>query len=183
MKISKYIIIVVALGLVIFLVTQMKPVRPTDTEPPQNDTTDIGQNSVACTEEAKLCPDGSAVSRIGPKCEFAECPVVGTTTGKGGVTGTVTLGPTCPVERVPADPNCAPKPFATSINIVKSGSTAVVKTIQSDSNGLFRVDLDQGSYVLQVKGGISLPKCSDVSVKVTSGQYVVANVYCDTGMR
>jgi putative hemolysin len=28
----------------------------------------------ACTEEAKLCPDGSAVGRTGPNCEFAECP-------------------------------------------------------------------------------------------------------------
>ena len=29
---------------------------------------------VACTEEAKICPDGSAVGRTGPKCEFAACP-------------------------------------------------------------------------------------------------------------
>lgn len=29
---------------------------------------------VACTEEAKLCPDGTAVGRTGPKCEFAKCP-------------------------------------------------------------------------------------------------------------
>jgi len=30
----------------------------------------------ACTEEAKLCPDGSAVGRSGPSCEFAACPNV-----------------------------------------------------------------------------------------------------------
>ena len=29
---------------------------------------------VACTMEAKLCPDGSYVGRSGPKCEFAACP-------------------------------------------------------------------------------------------------------------
>mgnify|MGYP003403307495 FL=1 len=29
---------------------------------------------VACTMEAKLCPDGSAVGRSGPRCEFAPCP-------------------------------------------------------------------------------------------------------------
>lgn len=29
---------------------------------------------VFCTQEAKECPDGSFVSRISPKCEFAECP-------------------------------------------------------------------------------------------------------------
>lgn len=34
-------------------------------------TTSPGQ---ACTEEAKLCPDGSAVGRTWPNCEFAPCP-------------------------------------------------------------------------------------------------------------
>ena len=29
---------------------------------------------VACTMEAKLCPDGSYVSRTGPNCEFTPCP-------------------------------------------------------------------------------------------------------------
>ena len=29
---------------------------------------------VACTLEAKLCPDGSSVGRTGPNCEFTECP-------------------------------------------------------------------------------------------------------------
>jgi len=27
-----------------------------------------------CTTEAKICPDGSAVGRTGPNCEFAPCP-------------------------------------------------------------------------------------------------------------
>lgn len=29
---------------------------------------------VACTMDAKICPDGSAVGRIAPNCEFAKCP-------------------------------------------------------------------------------------------------------------
>ena len=29
---------------------------------------------IACTEEAKLCSDGSAVGRTGPDCEFEKCP-------------------------------------------------------------------------------------------------------------
>ncbi len=28
---------------------------------------------VACTQEAKLCPDGTSVGRAGPACEFAVC--------------------------------------------------------------------------------------------------------------
>ena len=29
---------------------------------------------VVCTADAKLCPDGSYVGRVGPKCEFKQCP-------------------------------------------------------------------------------------------------------------
>jgi len=34
------------------------------------------ENSV-CTQEVMVCPDGSAVGRTGPKCEFAKCPSAG----------------------------------------------------------------------------------------------------------
>ncbi|MCF7835668.1 MAG: hypothetical protein K9M15_00925 [Candidatus Marinimicrobia bacterium] len=33
-----------------------------------------GNEPVACTTEAKMCPDGSYVGRVAPDCEFAECP-------------------------------------------------------------------------------------------------------------
>ncbi len=33
----------------------------------------VGGGEVACTTEAKICPDGSSVGRVGPKCEFEEC--------------------------------------------------------------------------------------------------------------
>ena len=35
---------------------------------------------VFCTMDAKLCPDGSAVGRIGPDCSFAPCPEPSTNT-------------------------------------------------------------------------------------------------------
>lgn len=40
---------------------------------PKADTAKPGE-AVACTEEAKVCPDGSSVGREGPNCEFAACP-------------------------------------------------------------------------------------------------------------
>lgn len=33
-----------------------------------------GEVVKACTQDAKVCPDGSAVGRVGPSCEFAPCP-------------------------------------------------------------------------------------------------------------
>ena len=35
--------------------------------------------TIACTLEAKICPDGSAVGRTGPNCEFTPCPVASAT--------------------------------------------------------------------------------------------------------
>lgn len=37
--------------------------------------TTVVPHTTACTEEAKICPDGSTVSRSGPQCEFAPCGV------------------------------------------------------------------------------------------------------------
>lgn len=36
----------------------------------------VPTNAVACTMDARICPDGSAVGRVGPKCEFEACPVI-----------------------------------------------------------------------------------------------------------
>jgi len=39
--------------------------------PPQEDSL-----PKACSEEAKICPDGSTVGRIGPQCEFTPCSII-----------------------------------------------------------------------------------------------------------
>lgn len=142
----------------------------------------IIDSPVACTQEAKLCLDGSTVGRTGSNCEFALCPGA-STAKKSGITGTVTLSPTCPIERIPPDPSCAPKLYSTSINIMKTGSTGIIKTIQSNSIGVFSVDLAPGSYTLQAQGGNSLPRCSEVSTVVKNDQYTTVNIFCDTGIR
>ena len=37
-------------------------------------TKDATATPVGCTEEAKVCDDGSTVGRSGPACEFEACP-------------------------------------------------------------------------------------------------------------
>jgi hypothetical protein len=39
--------------------------------------TETGTDNGYCTQEAKLCPDGSYVGRMLPSCEFAACPESG----------------------------------------------------------------------------------------------------------
>jgi len=41
-------------------------------------TTVERSEALLCTQDAKLCPDGSYVGRTGPKCEFSPCPNFGT---------------------------------------------------------------------------------------------------------
>ena len=45
------------------------------------------QVNQACTQEAKLCPDGTAVGRTGPNCEFALCPSTPSTSSGQGRSG------------------------------------------------------------------------------------------------
>ncbi len=45
---------------------------------------------IGCTKDAKICPDGSVVGRVGPNCKFEKCPLVEdptTQTFCGGIAG------------------------------------------------------------------------------------------------
>ncbi len=145
-----------------------------------------------CTQEAKLCPDGSYVGRTGPNCEFAACPgpVATSTTGgssilpyNSGVQGTVLLGPTCPVERVPPDPQCADKPYAVAVVVYRAGSQSVFLMGNSDASGVFKFSLPPGSYTLKAISGNVFPRCTPVSVIVPASGYASTTVSCDTGIR
>lgn len=43
--------------------------------PPESIIPSIPDQTI-CSTEAKICPDGSSVGRVGPNCEFAPCPQV-----------------------------------------------------------------------------------------------------------
>jgi len=258
-----------------------------------------GTHTVACTMEAKLCPDGSAVGRTGPNCEFAECangidytsasadlikvesPVPGEAVGKNfsvegvargtwffeasfpvvvlgkdgevlvetyatangewmtenfvpfhsdikipesysgpaklilkkdnpsglpehdasisfgvvvsadakkdlmstsTIKGTVTLSPICPVERMPPEPQCAPKPYQTKIEVLTSLGGKLVKSIQTGSDGGFTLTLPFGNYTIQAGGGTIHPSCSPVAVRLETST-VSVDISCDTGIR
>jgi hypothetical protein len=100
-----------------------------------------------------------------------------------GVRGTVLLGPVCPVERIPPDPACAPKPYATAITVYRAGSTSVFATGKSDASGTFQFSLPPGSYTLKASGGTMLPRCSPTDVTVGLSGYATTSISCDTGIR
>ncbi len=251
----------------------------------KNNQTQNPGGTIACTMEAKLCPDGSYVSRTGPNCEFAQCPSdqtykhvefnkaiminindtvvfpdnlfvtlkeindsrcktgvvciwqgelsallsfningfmsevrLGTVNNKNvasdgytfslqsatensativvsknpvsvsssGINGYIHIGPTCPVEMYPPNPNCADKPFANAkVNAVIKSSGALAKTVKSDAGGNFYMTLSPGTFIIKVsaESGASLPRCEDTEAVVTANNFTVLNISCDTGIR
>lgn len=149
-----------------------------------------GGGGKACTMEAKLCPDGSSVGRTGPNCEFTPCPTASGDTGDGsivpydsGVSGTVSLGPTCPVERIPPDPQCANKGYATAVVAYRAGSSKPFVIGNSDATGAFKLSLPPGLYTLKAGGSTMLPRCNPVDVTVAATGYATTTISCDTGIR
>ena len=106
-------------------------------------------------------------------------PVVET----GKIIGKVLLGPTCPVERIPPDPNCAPKPYQTTVKVIDYSSSALVKETESDAGGNFQTVLPPGKYDVYAGGGSVYPRCSPQTVEVNTGKVAEITLYCDTGIR
>jgi hypothetical protein len=100
-----------------------------------------------------------------------------------GIRGTVTLSPVCPVERIPPNPNCAPKPYQTLVAVFRAGDAVhAIAFGRSDASGIFSFSLPPGDYVLGA-GESNLPRCDHPSVTVLPGVYASVSVSCDTGIR
>lgn len=100
-----------------------------------------------------------------------------------GISGKSVLGPTCPVQRIPPDPNCEDKPYPTTISIQQNG--AEVKRVTTDSSGNFSVELNPGTYTLI---GITNPNsrypiAKPSTVTVLPGKVTQTTVSFDSGMR
>jgi hypothetical protein len=102
-----------------------------------------------------------------------------------GIKGTVLLGPTCPVERIPPDPQCADKLYKTDLVLTASGQTQVIKEFKSDSNGKFTLNIQPGKYVISPATSTNLlPRCANSGIiTVREGAYTEITISCDTGIR
>ena len=144
----------------------------------------------ACTLEAKLCPDGSAVGREGPNCEFAACPAQKQATStpissNSGIQGKISLGPTCPVEHIPPDPNCADKPYQATVIVKTTDSQKEITRFKSDASGNFKINLSPGTYLLQPinNNNSRYPIGSSQTVTVLSNKFITVNLSFDSGIR
>jgi hypothetical protein len=103
-------------------------------------------------------------------------------TGRTGIFGTASAGPTCPVEQ-PGDPACEPRAVAGATILVRDATGAEVESALTGPDGTFFVELPAGSYTIAaqpVEGLMGFPE--PVPVEVTDGEATVELPY-DTGIR
>ena len=102
-----------------------------------------------------------------------------------GVTGHVTLGPTCPVESV--ETPCEDQPAANVVVAVSeplpgeayaAGPTVTRGT--TDSEGSFRIAVPPGESIVTARAGMS---CGLMDARVIDDTFVTVTVTCDTGIR
>lgn len=102
-----------------------------------------------------------------------------------GVRGTVTAGPTCPVERDPPDPACAARPVAGAVLVFTDVNGAEVARATSAADGTFMLELAPGVYHLvaePVEGLMGTPEPMDLEV-VAGGPLTELQLSYDTGIR
>ena len=103
-----------------------------------------------------------------------------------GIRGRVTSSPTCPVERVPPDPACAPKGFAATVRIFRTTDQRTVRRLRTGADGRFSVQLRPGRYgvVARPAAGGPLPRCGGpVTAVVHAGRQTRVALGCDSGIR
>jgi hypothetical protein len=103
----------------------------------------------------------------------------------GTLSGDVTVGPICPVERV-GIPCVVPSEAYTSREVIifaKDGKTEIARK-HFDSTGHYEFDLKAGSYVVNIpKQGIGGGKGLPGKVVVVAGKITIFNFSIDTGIR
>ena len=116
-------------------------------------------------------------------CQTAPVP----STARSGVLQVVAVaGPVCPVEQVPPDPECAPRTVADATVLVQPGDgrDIVVATLVTDAEGMARVELPAGNYVVigaVVDGLMGQPQ--PVPVAILADGVITVDLAWDTGIR
>jgi hypothetical protein len=108
----------------------------------------------------------------------------GTGVGQSGIGGTATAGPVCPVERIPPDPACAPRPVPGAVLVIRDSTGHEVARATTAADGKFLVPVAPGTYVAEpqpVQGLMGGAPPQDVTV--SAGATATIDVVYDTGIR
>ena len=98
----------------------------------------------------------------------------------GWVTGTVSAGPSCPVERPGV--TCERRTLVLTVT-ARRGDGAVAGDVATDVAGHYSMRLAVGVYSVTAGSGSTLPRCESRPITVRSAATVNEDIRCDTGIR
>jgi len=101
------------------------------------------------------------------------------------VGGRAVAGPVCPVERIPPDPACAPRPVVGAVLVIAASDGHEVTRATTGTDGRWTVTLAAGTYTLTpkaVRGLVGSAPPLQFTVSAT-GSSVGLDVTYDTGIR
>lgn len=133
--------------------------------------------------EATMEVIGSVPSPIGNPVPPAKPTPPVSTPLTSGIIGTVTLGPTCPVQRTPPDSVCADRPYATTLDLL-SMSGVMLKKITVDESGKFTVNILPGQYQIKSASAALYPRLTQGGpIVVVANTYTTVHIQFDSGIR
>ena len=103
--------------------------------------------------------------------------------GSGKITGTILLGPTCPVLRDPPDPECADKPIFGDFIVQNAMGSVEFTRFSTQRDGSFSVTLPAGEYYITWVEPRGLPGQQGRLVNVIAGETTEVTIAFDTGIR
>jgi Carboxypeptidase regulatory-like domain len=93
-------------------------------------------------------------------------------------------GPTCPVESIPPDPACAPRPVAGASIVIKDRQGKTVATVVTGANGTASIGLPAGTYMVEPQPAAGLMgTAGSQAVTVADGAMTPVLLAYDTGIR
>jgi hypothetical protein len=102
-----------------------------------------------------------------------------------GIIVTAVAGPTCPVETIPPDPACAPRPVPDTLIDITDGTGRQVARQSTDGTGTSFFELPPGVYAVTVadtgEGFFGIPEAQ--KVEVVAGAVAPVTIAFDTGIR
>ena len=129
--------------------------------------------------------DGSAGGSAGEST--GDLPVAIPAEGGPWIAGRALAGPVCPVERVPPDPACAPRPVAGAVIVVRDIGGAEVARATTARDGTFLVAVPGGgSWTVEpqpAEGLLGTAPAVVVEVADASAAWAAVDVAYDTGIR
>jgi hypothetical protein len=118
---------------------------------------------------------------------FSSCNKL-TSRETGFLEGKITIGPICPVEKIPPDPGCLPTAEtykAYPVSVWTSDGTKKIVEISPSLDGSFSTELMPGTYLVVLEKDQNKPGGSNLPVKVSiiSKNATLLNIDIDTGIR